>query len=96
MKGIYGELRETKIPLKTDSKPMKHRPYRLNPVYKKKVKLEIDRMLEAGIIEPVTESEWIILMLVQDKKTCGLRICVDLHIASLIELTDFGVVEKIL
>jgi hypothetical protein len=26
----------------------------LNPIYKKKVKEEIDRMLEAGIIEPVT------------------------------------------
>jgi hypothetical protein len=43
------------------------------------VKEEIDRMLEAGIIEPVVESEWISPMVVQDKKTRGIRICVDLR-----------------
>jgi hypothetical protein len=42
------------------------------------VKDEIDRMLEAWIIEPITESEWIILMVVQDKKMGGIIICVDL------------------
>jgi hypothetical protein len=78
MKGIVGELGEMRIPLKPDAKPVKQRPYRLNPVYKKKVKEEIDRMLEAGIIEPVTESEWISLMVIQDKKMGGIRICVDL------------------
>jgi hypothetical protein len=36
-------------------------------------------MLEAGIIEPVEESEWIIPMVVQDKKKGGIRICVDLR-----------------
>jgi hypothetical protein len=41
----------------------------MNPKYKEKVKVEIDRMLEVGIIEPVEESEWIIPMVVQDKKT---------------------------
>jgi hypothetical protein len=47
--------------------------------YKKKVRIELDRMLEAGIIEPVEESEWIIPMVVQDKKTGDIRICVDLR-----------------
>ena len=36
-------------------------------------------MLEVGIIEPVEESEWIIPMVVQDKKTWEIRICVDLR-----------------
>ena len=37
-------------------------------------------MLDAGIIEPVEESEWIILIVVQDKKGMGeLRICVDVR-----------------
>jgi hypothetical protein len=40
--------------------------------YKEKVKAEIDRMLDARIIEPVEESEWIIPMVVQDKKTGGI------------------------
>jgi hypothetical protein len=51
----------------------------LNLRYKEKVKVEIDRMLDAGIIEPVEESEWIIPMVVQDKKTRGIQICVDLR-----------------
>jgi hypothetical protein len=79
MKGIVGELGEMKIPLNPDAKPVKQRPYRLNLVYKKKVKAEIDRMLEDGIIEPVAESEWISPMVVQDKKTGGIIICVDMR-----------------
>ena len=64
MKGILGELHEMKIPLKPDAKPVKHQPYRLNPRYKERVKSEIERMMDAGIIEPVDESEWIILMVI--------------------------------
>ena len=36
-------------------------------------------MLDAGIIEFVEELEWITLMVVQDKKTCEVRICVNLR-----------------
>ena len=79
MKGVAGELGEMKIPLRPNAKPIRQRPYRLNPVYKHKVKDEIDKMLEAGIIEPVEESEWIILMVVQEKKQGVIRICVDLR-----------------
>jgi hypothetical protein len=68
-----------KIPLKPDERTFKQIPYRLNPKYKEKVKIELDRMLEAGIIEPVEESEWISLMVVQDKKIGDIRICVDLR-----------------
>jgi hypothetical protein len=51
----------------------------LNPVYKKKVKEEIDKMLEVGVIEPVEESKWISPMVVQEKKQGGITICVDLR-----------------
>jgi hypothetical protein len=57
MKGIVGELEGMNIPVKPDAKPMKQRPYRMNPTYRQKVKLEIDLMLEAGIIELVEESK---------------------------------------
>ena len=43
------------------------------------MKAEIDRILDVGIIDPVEESEWIIPMVVQDKKTGEIRICVDLR-----------------
>jgi hypothetical protein len=80
MKCIARELGEMKIPLKPDARPIKQQPYRLNPIYKHKVKEDIDRMLEADIIKPVEESEWISPMVVQDKKHGrGIRICVDLR-----------------
>jgi hypothetical protein len=79
MKGIKGPMGEMRIPLKLGVNPVKQRPYKLNPKYKEKVKIDLDRMLEAGIIEPVEESEWISPMVVQDKKTCEIRICVDLR-----------------
>ena len=80
MKGIVGDLGVMRIPLKEDARPVKQRPYRLNPRYKEKVKDEIDKMLAAGIIEPVEASEWVSPMFVQEKKTKGdIRICVDLR-----------------
>jgi hypothetical protein len=57
MKGIKGLMGEMKIPLKPDARLVKKRPYRLIPKYMQKVKIELDRMLEAGIIEPVEVSE---------------------------------------
>ena len=69
-----------RIPLKEDASPFKQHPYRLNLRYKEKVKDEINKMLAAGIIEPVEESEWVSPMVLQEKKTKGeIKICVDLH-----------------
>ena len=64
MKGVAGELGEMKIPLRPEARPVRQRPYKLNPIYKQKVKVELDRMLESRIIEPVEESEWISPMVV--------------------------------
>jgi hypothetical protein len=50
MKGIKGAMGEMRIPLNPYDRPIKQRPYRLNPNYKEKVKIELDIMLEAGII----------------------------------------------
>jgi uncharacterized protein with von Willebrand factor type A (vWA) domain len=79
MKHIAGELGEMKIPLKPKARFIRQRPYRLNTIYKQKVKAKIDRMLEVGIIELVEEYEWISPMVVQEKKQGGIMICVDLR-----------------
>jgi hypothetical protein len=34
MKSIAGELGEMKIPLRPEARPIRQRPYRLNPIYK--------------------------------------------------------------
>jgi hypothetical protein len=42
-----------KIPFQPDVIPIRQIPYRLNLVYKHKVNVDFDKMLEASIIEPV-------------------------------------------
>lgn len=59
LRGILGDLGMMKITLKPDAKPVKLRPYRLNPKYKAKVPKELDKMLAARIIEPVEVSDWV-------------------------------------
>ena len=59
LKGIKGEMGEMWIILKPDARPVKHRPYRLNPRVKEKVKVEIDKMLKFGLIFLVEEVEWV-------------------------------------
>ena len=68
-----------KIPLNPDVKPVKQRPYQLNPRYKERVKADLDRMLDARIIESVEEFEWICPMVVEDKKMWEIYICIDLR-----------------
>jgi len=69
-----------KITLKPDAKLVKQRPYRLNPKYKEKVCEELDKMLDASIIEPIEDSDWVRPMFVQEKKKKGeIRICIDLR-----------------
>ena len=53
MKGILGDLGEMKILLKLDAKPVRQRPYRLNLQYKDRMNVEINRILDARIIEPI-------------------------------------------
>ena len=57
MKGILGDLGVMRIPLKEGVNPIKQHPYRLNPRYKEKVRQELDKMIEVGIVEAVEESE---------------------------------------
>ena len=69
---------EMKIELKQGSKLVIHRPYCLNPRIKEKVKKEIDNMLEACLIFPVEEAEWVSSIVIHSKKdTKDIRVYVD-------------------
>ena len=52
-------------------KPVKQIHYRLNLKYKEKVKIELNKTIATGVIEPVEELEWVSPMVVQEKKTQG-------------------------
>ncbi|KAH9328676.1 hypothetical protein KI387_000784, partial [Taxus chinensis] len=48
-----------KIKLKEGARPVRKRPYQMNPNLCEKVKEEIDKMLKSRIIQPLDESEWV-------------------------------------
>ena len=56
MKGILGDIGVIKIPLKADAKTVKQFPYRLNPKYKEKVRMKLEKMLAARISEAIQEN----------------------------------------
>ena len=66
--GIPSKLGEHCIDLIDGSVPIRQRQYRLNPKYSLMVKEEIDRLLEAGFIYPVHNSEWVSPIVVVPKK----------------------------
>lgn len=78
MNGIKGKIGEMKVFLRLDAQRVKDRPYRLNPRVEEKVKREIDKMLDVGIIFLVDEAEWISLIVIQNRKDATkIRVCVD-------------------
>ena len=54
--GIPSKLGDHQIDLINEADPVRQRQYRLNPRYSLMVKEEIDRLLEAGFIYPVSNS----------------------------------------
>ena len=80
LRGIPPKLGEHHIDLIDGSVPVRQRQYRLNPKYSLMVKEEIDRLLEAGFIYPVNNSEWVSPIVVVPKKVGAdgkvkIRIC---------------------
>jgi hypothetical protein len=68
--------------LKENAKPVRQRQYRLNPKYSLKVKEELDKLLDAGFIYPVKNSEWVSPIVVVPKKVgvdgkVKIRVCQD-------------------
>ena len=59
LKGISPTLCQHKINLEADTKPVRDPQRRLNPKMKEVVRKEILKLLEAGIIYPVADSQWV-------------------------------------
>ena len=79
---IPSALGEHQIDLVSGAAPVRQRQYRLNPRYSLMVKEEIDRLLEAGFIYPVSNSEWVSPIVVVPKKVGAdgkvkIRVCQD-------------------
>ena len=59
LKGISPTLCQHKINLEEDAKPVRDHQRRLNPKMKEVVRKEILKLLEAGIIYPIADSQWV-------------------------------------
>ena len=59
LKGISPTLCQHKINLEEDAKPVRDPQRRLNPKMKEVVRKEILKLLEAGIIYPDADSQWV-------------------------------------
>ena len=59
LKGISHTLCQQKIKLEEGAKPVRYPQRRLNPKMKEVVRKEILKLLEAGIIYPVVDSDWV-------------------------------------
>ena len=59
LKGISPTLCQHKIKLEKEAKPVVVHQRRLNPKMKQVVRKEILKLLEAGIIYPVADSQWV-------------------------------------
>ena len=59
LKGVSPTLCQHKINMEDDDKPVRDPQRRLNPKMKEVVRKEILKLLEAGIIYPVADSDWV-------------------------------------
>ena len=59
LKGISPTLCQHKIHMEPDAKPVVDHQRRLNPRIKDVVRIEILKLLEAGIIYPIDDNRWV-------------------------------------
>ena len=57
-----------RIMLEEDSKTSREHQRRINPILSDVVKIEVQKLLEAGIIYPISDSQWVSQVHVVPKK----------------------------
>eukprot|EP00253_Pinus_taeda_P030117 PITA_30117 len=77
MKGVHPSMCTHHIYIKEDCKPVKKPQRRMNPTLKDIVKEELQKLLDAGFIYLISDSEWVTLLVLVPKKNGKWRICVD-------------------
>lgn len=77
MKGISPELCTHRIYIKEGSWPVCLPQQRMNPNIREIVKEELQKLLNAGFIYPISDSEWVSPLVIVPKKNGKWRVCVD-------------------
>ena len=87
--GSIGEISTVNhhIHLQPGTRPIAQHPYRAGPRAREAEKAEVDRMLEAGVIEPA-QSEWASPIVLVPKPDGSLRFCVDYRRLNAVTVKD--------
>ncbi|MCO5592031.1 hypothetical protein L7F22_046025 [Adiantum nelumboides] len=78
LKGVDPSICQHTIPLKSDAKPSRQRPYTYNETFARKIKEEIDKLKEAEFIYEIEHTDWVSPIVVVPKKNKKLKVCVNL------------------
>jgi hypothetical protein len=78
MPGLSRELIEHRLPIKANFRTYKQGAQNFKPEIIRRVKEEVDRLLQAGFIQPCRYAEWVSsIVLVEKKNTGRIQIWVD-------------------
>jgi len=77
MKGVHPLVFPHHIYIKEDCKLVRQPQRRMNPTLKDIVKEELQKLLDAGFVYPISDSEWVSPLVLVPKKNGKWRICVD-------------------
>jgi hypothetical protein len=69
MKGISPDLCTHRIYIKEDCRPIYQPQRRMNPNLKEILKEELKKLLNAGFIYPISDSEWVSPLVIVPKRT---------------------------
>ena len=88
LKGVDPQVCQHTIPQKADATPRKKRPYTYNETFSKKIKEEIDKLLEVKFVYEIEHIEWVSPIVVVPKKNGKLRVCVNLKQVNAVIIQD--------
>lgn len=88
LKAYREDLFQHKIPLKLDAKPFRKKKRPINPTLAPKMKEELMKMRNAGIIEPIRHSNWVSNLVPVRKKNNDIKLCVDFRNLNISSLKD--------
>lgn len=86
LKAYREDLFQHEISLKPNAKPFKQKQRLINPTLEPKMKEELVKLRDGGIIKPIRHSTWVSNLVPLRKKNGDIRLCVNfrnLNIASL-------------
>jgi hypothetical protein len=90
MPGLSRELVEHQVPIKSSFRPYKHSAQRFNSIIHDRVKEEVERLLDTGFIHPCRYAEWVSNIVLVEKNTSKIWICLDFRNLNKVKVAKRG------